>query len=446
MRCGPYELAFGARTLVMGILNVTPDSFSDGGRYTTVEAAVRRAMEMVADGADIIDVGGESTRPGAAPVPASEELKRVVPVIRALRDQVPVPISIDTYKAEVARAALEAGAHIVNDVWGLQGDPAMARVVAEAGVPVVVMHGMARHVGREEPARGGDLMGGIKGFLSRSVAIAEAAGLPRDQVIVDPGFGFGKDVAQNLEMVARLGELRDLGCPILLGPSRKSTIGKVLDLPVDERLEGTAAVVALAVAQKVDIVRVHDVRAMVRVVRMADAVARTIPGLAVTAYLGLGSNLGDREDNLRAAVERLDRRPGIRIRRLSALYETEPVGLTAQPLFLNQVAEAEVALGPHQLLEEVMAVERELGRERGERWGPRVIDIDILLYGEAAIDRPGLAIPHPQLPERAFALVPLVELAPHLVLPDGRRVAELAARAAGPGTPRVWRHGAGTGG
>ncbi len=271
LRCGRATLEIGRRTLIMGILNVTPDSFSDGGRYHTVERAVERAREMVAQGADLIDVGGESTRPGAEPVAAAEELARVAPVIRALAVAVPVPISIDTYKAEVARAAVAAGAGLVNDVRGLQGVPDMAAAVAELGVPVVVMHGMREHVAGQPPNYG-DLMAEIKDFLRRSLALAEAAGIPGERVIVDPGFGFGKTAEHNLEVMARLGELHELGRPILLGPSRKSTIGKVLDLPVDQRVEGTAALVALAVAQGVDIVRVHDVREMSRVARMADAV------------------------------------------------------------------------------------------------------------------------------------------------------------------------------
>lgn len=268
LRFGRFPLEFGRRTLVMGILNVTPDSFYDGGWHWRPEEAVRRAEEMVAQGADIVDVGGESTRPGAVPVGEEEEKARVIPVIRALAERLPVPVSVDTQKSGVALEALRAGASCVNDVWGLQKDPEMARVAAAFGVPVIAMHN------RSEPLPGGDVLAEVKSFLRRSLEIADRSGLGRERVIVDPGFGFGKTVEQNLEIVARLGELRELGRPILLGPSRKSTIGRVLDLPAEERLEGTAAVVALACAQGVDVVRVHDVREMVRVVRMADAVVR----------------------------------------------------------------------------------------------------------------------------------------------------------------------------
>lgn len=261
----------GERTLIMGILNVTPDSFSDGGRYNSTEAAVARALEMVDQGADIIDVGGESTRPGAVPVSEEEELARVIPVIRALAAVLPVPISVDTYKARVAHAAVDAGAGMVNDVWGLQGDPRMAATVAGLGVPAIVMHN------RREAVYEGDLLEEIKAFLRRSLRIAEEHGIPRQRIVVDPGFGFGKTAEHNLEMMARLHELHELGCPVLLGPSRKSTIGKVLDLPVDQRVEGTAALVALGIAQGVSIVRVHDVREMRRVARMADAVMSYAP-------------------------------------------------------------------------------------------------------------------------------------------------------------------------
>lgn len=433
-----HVLELGRRTLVMGILNVTPDSFSDGGSYATMEAAVARARQMVADGADIVDVGGESTRPGAVPVPAEEEMRRVLPVVEAVAGAVDVPVSVDTYKAGVARAAIERGASMINDVGGLQEEAGMAEVAAEARVPVVAMHGLARHR-RGLAEYPGGMMEEVKAFLRRSLAVAGEAGLPDGFLLVDPGFGFGKAVEHNLELTARLGELRELGCPVLLGPSRKSTIGRILRLPVHERLEGTAALVALAVAQGVDVVRVHDVKEMVRVVRMADAVIRrTWPELV---YLGLGSNVGDRGANLAEAVRRLRRVPGLRVLRLSRVYETEPVGPVDQPWFLNQVAEAECWLDPGELLDAVLEVERAMGRERRERWGPRVIDVDILLYGERQVDRPGLRIPHPLLRERGFVLVPLAELAADLDL-GGATAGELAraALAAGPAV-RPWGSG-----
>jgi dihydropteroate synthase len=252
----------------MGIVNVTPDSFSGDGLGTDVESAVRQGVRMVEDGADILDVGGESTRPGFAEVAADEELSRVIPVIERLRAETPAPISIDTYKAAVARAALEAGAALLNDVHGFQREPEMAAVAAEFGVPAVAMHYQR---GRDFQ----DTIGNVMEGLLESLKIARAHGLPEVRVIVDPGFNFGWTDAQALEMLRRLAELRVLGRPILIGTSRKSTIGNVLGgLPVGERLEGTAATIAIAVANGANIVRVHDVKEMARVAKAADAVIR----------------------------------------------------------------------------------------------------------------------------------------------------------------------------
>lgn len=264
---GGREFVWGARTYVMGVINVTPDSFSGDGLGSDVEAAVEQGRRMAAEGADILDVGGESTRPGHTPVSAEEELRRVLPVIGRLVRAVDLPISIDTYKAEVARQALRAGAHMVNDVWGFRRDRAMAQVAAEFKVPAVLMHnqeGTAYH----------DLLVDINAALCQSIAIAEGAGMLRDHLILDPGIGFGKNKDQSLTVLRRLNELRSLDRPLLVGTSRKSHIGLVLDLPVEERLEGTAATVAIAIAQGADIVRVHDVLPMARVCRMADAIVR----------------------------------------------------------------------------------------------------------------------------------------------------------------------------
>ncbi len=266
MTIGGREFVWGLRTYVMGIVNVTPDSFSGDGLADDV-AAVDQAVRMCRDGADIIDVGGESTRPGFQPVPADEEIRRTVPVIERLVREVDVAVSIDTYKAEVARAALAVGAHLVNDVHGFRREPEVAAVAAEFDVPAVAMHNQR---GREFH----DVIGDITVGLVDSLRIARERGLPDERVIVDPGFNFGWTEEQALEMLRRLGELRALGRPLLVGTSRKSTIGVVLGLPVEERLEGTAATVALAIANGADIVRVHDVKEMVRVARMADAVVR----------------------------------------------------------------------------------------------------------------------------------------------------------------------------
>ena len=269
---GGTRFVWGSRTYVMGVINATPDSFSGDGVGGDVDAATARALRFQEWGADIIDVGGESTRPAsiysdAAPVPADEELSRVIPIIESLARELLVPICVDTYKAEVARAALSAGASMINDVWALRRDPGMAGVVAESGVPIVLMH-------NQRGTEYDDLVPDVIEALGRVMEEAMEAGIPRERIVLDPGMGFGKTAEHNLEILRRLGEFGQLGRPILVGMSRKSTIGYVLGLPVGERLEGTAAAVALSIAGGVDVVRVHDVREMVRVARMSDAVVR----------------------------------------------------------------------------------------------------------------------------------------------------------------------------
>lgn len=258
---------WGVKTYVMAIINATPDSFSGDGVAGSPAVAGDLASAAVANGADVVDIGAESTRPGHQPIDANEELTRLLPVLHAVSARVDVPISIDTSKAAVADAALLAGASMINDVRGFTQDPELAAVVAAYGVPAVIMHDLSSD-GR------GDLVTGIVRELSRRLDRAAAAGIAWERLIVDPGFGFGKDWRQNLELLRRLGELRVLGRPILAGTSRKSTIGRVLGLPEHDRVEGTAATVALAIAAGADIVRIHDVQPMTRVARMSDAVIR----------------------------------------------------------------------------------------------------------------------------------------------------------------------------
>lgn len=261
------------RPLVMGILNVTPDSFSDGNRYFTTERAVERALALESLGADIIDLGGESTRPSAPPVSLKEELARVVPVIEALSGRLKVPISVDTYKAEVARAACAAGAEIVNDVSGLRFDSGMARAVAEADAGLVVMHTRGTPDRMQSDTHYDDLVGEVRQYLRDSLELAVQAGLPKARVVVDPGVGFAKSVEGNLELVRRLAEFHALGCPILVGPSRKSFIGSVLGDRDRDRTFGTAAVVAVSILNGASIVRVHDVAAMRDVALLTRALA-----------------------------------------------------------------------------------------------------------------------------------------------------------------------------
>lgn len=274
MRIGPRTFRWGERTFVMGIVNVTPDSFSGDGllRSTAnedpVAAAVTQARAMAEEGADVLDVGGESTRPGHAPVDAEEEIRRVIPVLRAVREALPsIPLTVDTTKPAVAEAALDAGADAINDVWGVNEDDSLARIAAERGVPILLMHN------RAEP-RYTSLMPEIVDDLQRAIDRALAVGVAWSDILVDPGFGFGKTADQNLELLRGLGALGALRRPVLLGTSRKSTLGKVLDLAPDERLEATIATTVLGIAAGVDMVRVHDVRANVRAARMTDAVVR----------------------------------------------------------------------------------------------------------------------------------------------------------------------------
>jgi dihydropteroate synthase len=271
------EVRLGERTLVMGVLNLTPDSFSDGGRLAGTDAAVARGLEMFEAGADWVDVGGESTRPGASRVSVEEETRRVVPVVEALRARGAGPLSIDTTKAAVARAALDAGADLVNDVSALRYDPAMAALVAERGVPAVLMHLRGEFEAMHRAPAYGDVMGEVVAELGEAIACAERAGVRRERLLVDPGLGFSKAAAHSLEALRRLPELAQLDRPLLVGPSRKSFIGRVLELPVEQRLMGTAAAVAAAVLLGAHVVRVHDVAEMVQVARVADAVRGEAP-------------------------------------------------------------------------------------------------------------------------------------------------------------------------
>lgn len=277
-RCGLSEFRWGKRTYIMGIVNVSPESFSGDGLADT-DAAVEQAQRFVSEGADIIDIGGESTRPGSSPISIEEEVRRAVPVIERIAGKVSVPVSIDTYKSEVAVRALEAGAAIINDQWGLKKDPGLAELAAVKGVPLILMSNQRDKGGydtdtRRDTAFYEDAIAEVTSSLRNSIETALVAGVPRENIIIDPGLGFGKTWQQDIVILRRLAELKELGQPILIGPSRKSMIKMVLDLPADDRVEGTAATVAIGIANGADIVRVHDVRQMARVCRMTDAIVR----------------------------------------------------------------------------------------------------------------------------------------------------------------------------
>ncbi|MDN3019966.1 dihydropteroate synthase [Paenibacillus sp. BSR1-1] len=264
IHCGPYTLDFRKKTIVMGILNATPDSFSDGGKFNQIEHAVRHAKEMAANGADIIDIGGESTRPGFAAVSAEEELERVIPVIKAISENVQIPISIDTYKAEVAKQAIEAGAHIINDIWGAKADDQMAEVAAQYDVPIVLMHN--RHERNYS-----SFIRDVLNDLYESIAIVKKAGVKDEKIILDPGIGFARNYQENLLTMQNLDKFVMLGYPVLLGTSRKTMIGQALNLPVDQRMEGTGATICYGIQKGCQIIRIHDVKEMSRMAKMMDA-------------------------------------------------------------------------------------------------------------------------------------------------------------------------------
>lgn len=415
------HLRAGVRTLVMGILNITPDSFSGDGLAGGPDAAAARAEALVAAGADILDLGGESTRPGHDPITAEAEMARVLPVLNRLAGRLSVPISIDTRKSKVAEAALAAGASIVNDVSGLTHDPELAAVAAHAGAPIIIGHWRRRKP--DDPA---DVIDWLTAGLAESVRTATAAGIPRTSLIVDPGLGFAKLPPVSLAILRRLREVRArLGLPLLVGASRKGFIGAVLQRTVDDRLAGSLATVSMSIASAADAVRVHDVEPAVQTARMSDALVYGWDDRMPTwtpIYLGLGANLGDRAGTIARAIQELDAEREIRVLRRASLYETAPVGFTDQPVFLNTVVEALTTLAGRQLLDTVKRVERTLGRQSRERWGPREIDIDVLLHGAARLSEPGLEVPHRMMWERLFVLDPLTELRPDLVGPDGRSI------------------------
>ena len=414
---------------LMGILNVTPDSFSDGGRHSDLAAAVARAHAMVADGAAIVDVGGESTRPGHVPVPEDEELRRVVPALEALAE-LDAPISIDTSKAAVAREAARLGACVINDVWGLQRDPGMADAVAETSSAVVVMHN------RDAADPAIDILDDVERFFERSLTLAAGAGVSFGRILLDPGVGFGKTRQQNHACIWNLDRFRRLGAPILVGLSRKSFIGGIIDAEVDRRLPGTLAADTIALMRGASVLRVHDVvenRAALAVFMALKTAAA--PPLAAESkddgkarvVLALGGNVGDKAKSLRRALRAIASEPGIELTGVSRLYRTAPWGKTDQDWFVNACALGLTSLKPEALLERVKSLEVELGREPTVRWGPRVIDIDLIAYDDVTLKTGRLTLPHPELFNRAFVLVPLAEIGPDLVI-AGVRVGDAATR------------------
>jgi dihydropteroate synthase len=399
-------------TYIMGILNITPDSFSDGGEYNTLTAAMEHTRKMIEAGADIIDVGGESTRPGFVPVSAKEEIKRVVPIIRAIRSNFDIPVSLDTTKGEVARAGIDAGADMINDVCGLKGDDEMPGVIARSGLPVCICHNVPHDDDKS-------YMSEFIADLRDMIAFASENGIDGSRIIIDPGIGFAKSLEQNLEIISKLDMLKELDKPVLVGLSRKSFIGNILEADVDNRLAGTLASDAWAVLHGAGFLRVHDVKEHVDMVRVLSAImsAGTAAIRKYRVYIAYGSNMGNRQGYIDKAIRLLNADPQIKIISRSSTIETAPYGGVIQSDFLNGVICIDTTYGPEELLTKTQSVERECDRVRSEHWGPRTLDLDILFYDDKIIDTDRLTVPHPDMHNREFVLRPLCEIAPEMIHP-----------------------------
>lgn len=428
----------------MGVVNVTPDSFSDGGVWFGADAAIQHGRDLVAQGADIVDVGGESTRPGAQRIDADEELRRVGPVIRALAEQ-GVHVSVDTMRAQVAEFALQAGARLVNDVSGGLADPDMARLVAQSGARYVLVHWRGHSSDMYARATYADVVQEVRDELARRVDEVAKAGVTPDQIVLDPGLGFGKRPEHNWPLLAHLRDVAVLNghtFPVLVGASRKRFIGKVLAAPDGTPRpfaasdDATVATTALAAANGAWCVRVHQVPANADAVRIAAAWDNAAQPER-TAVLAIGANLGDRLSTLRRAVTAISQLPGTRLTATSPVYETAPIGGPAQPDYLNAVLLITTDLPPRDLLAKLNAIEADSGRVRDVRFGPRTLDIDIISYSGETSDDPVLTLPHPRAHERAFVLAPWHDIDPAAALPAGSVTSLLAAAADRAGVRRL---------
>lgn len=418
---------------IMGILNATEDSFFSGSRVSSVEAALKRAEEMVAEGAVILDVGGESTRPGSLPITAEEEQERICPVIRGIRKRFPdILISADTYRASTASAAIDAGADIINDISGLTADPEMIPLLAESGVPVVIMHSKGTPEHMQDDPQYENVVEEVYGFLKERIEAAVAGGISRKKIIADVGIGFGKTLAHNLALLQNLGRFHELDVPHLMAVSRKTWIGMLLGrdgavLPPEERLYGTIAASLYAVVQNIEMVRVHDVKENAQAIRVFKALLerKATEQEETDVVIALGSNMGDRRDYLEQAILRMGEKAGTVLKR-SEILETKAFGYTDQDDFLNMAVLLRTSLAPYELLDVLHEIENELGRVRTVHWGPRTIDLDIIFYGSLILNDQDLTIPHPDYSNRDFVLKPLLDIVPDFTDPvTGKKISEI---------------------
>lgn len=406
--CGGFDINL-SKPQLMGIVNVTPDSFSDGGSYTTVEAALNHAREMIAQGATIIDIGGESTRPGSLSPSIEEEIARVVPVIEALKG-CGVALSVDTRHADVAAASVEAGAHIINDVEGFR-DPAMVRVAASCDAGLCVMHMQGTPETMQVSPVYEDVSAEVTQYLKNRALELEAAGVSRERICLDPGYGFGKTVQHNLQLMAGLAEIVALGYPVLIGISRKSYIGKLFGIETPrDRDEPSAQMAVSLLLRGAHVARVHNVVATATALKRVDSAYHS-------AYVALGSNRGDRLENLRNALAMINNIPNTSVTATSHIYESEPAYKIDQPPFANAVIKVSTSLDALAFFAELQVVEAVMKRVKKEVNGPRNIDVDLLAFDEEIINLPGLKVPHPRLAERDFVVTPLLEIEPNFIVP-----------------------------
>ena len=422
-RCGSFE--FDTRKpVIMGILNVTPDSFSDGGTHNTPEAALAWAQQMLDEGAHMIDVGGESTRPGSAEVSVEEETARVLPVVRALAEQ-GVCVSVDTRHAAVAKACVEAGAAIINDVSGFR-DPAMVQVAAESDCGVVVMHMKGEPRTMQDDPVYDDVVVEVRDYLAKRAAELEAAGVAHDRICLDPGPGFGKTASQTMELMRNFHEIARLGYPSMVAVSRKSYIGKAYGIEdPHDRDRASAAEALMACELGAGVVRAHNV----------EETLKALKDLRPYCYLGLGCNVAlvaepgeEREGKIaqiKHAIGQLCMIPDSQIVDVSSYYESEPAYYLDQEPFVNAVVLMRTGVAPKELLEYLHAIENSLGRVREIENGPRTCDVDILDYQLYVVDNDVLTLPHPRICERDFVVKPLLEISPNHVLADGTPVASV---------------------